>query len=135
MTLPCSKAEHAALGRNARGACVGCRREAGARHYAKYGKPLRAKGRARIARDPEAHRTKSREAKRRQLGFPTPRYPMPALCEWPNCTRAAACLDHCHLTGVHRGWLCMRHNSGLGLIGDTDGALSAGLVYLSRVPS
>lgn len=42
-------------------------------------------------------------------------------------------IDHCHKTGVVRGVLCQRHNSGIGLLGDDVGGLVGALNYLLRV--
>lgn len=69
--------------------------------------------------------------KRRRRNLPTPTRPMPDLCEM-NCGRKALCLDHCHVTGVFRGWLCHRCNVGLGALGDTAENLQNGLNYLTR---
>ncbi len=63
-------------------------------------------------------------------GQPEPTRPRPEFCEWKGCTRKATCLDHCHSTGVFRGWLCRRHNSALGLLGDTFEDVYGGVSYL-----
>jgi hypothetical protein len=133
MKQKCNKKEHVKMPRLANGKCRGCNRESASRYRAKHRETLLQKERVRVALDPEKHRTRSREAKRRQLGFPEPRYPMPELCEWPECKRKAVCLDHCHSTNIHRGWLCRLHNQGLGQIGDTMKDLHNGVRYLSRV--
>ena len=39
-------------------------------------------------------------------------------------------LDHDHETGMFRGWLCSRCNSGLGWLGDSVSNLKRGLKYL-----
>lgn len=70
------------------------------------------------------------EMVRRQRGQPEPTRARPDLCEWRGCMRKAICLDHCHTTGAFRGWLCRRHNSALGLLGDTFGDVYGGLNYL-----
>jgi hypothetical protein len=66
---------------------------------------------------PEAKAAK-RERGRKERGLPPSTRPCPELCEMPGCIRKATCLDHCHRTGAFRGWLCRRHNSALGLLGD-----------------
>ena len=66
--------------------------------------------------------------------FPT--RPMPTLCEC--CRRPARGrwkvlhLDHDHVTGHFRGWLCNGCNLGLGLIGDTLESAEALVGYLKR---
>ena len=39
-------------------------------------------------------------------------------------------LDHDHVDGRMRGWLCYRCNTGLGLLGDTEDALVSAWIYL-----
>jgi hypothetical protein len=72
------------------------------------------------------------ERTRERRGVPLPTRPMPELCEM-NCGRKAKYLDHCHSTGVFRGWLCRGCNLGLGSLGDTAESLHNGLAYLARV--
>jgi hypothetical protein len=43
-------------------------------------------------------------------------------------------LDHCHITGAFRGWLCHKCNLGIGLLGDNPKALQRALDYLTRTP-
>jgi hypothetical protein len=69
---------------------------------------------------------------REYAGLPSPTRPMPELCEIPGCVRAATDLDHCHKSGAFRGWLCGRHNRGLGLIGDTLAFARAAVLYLEK---
>lgn len=72
---------------------------------------------------------------RRKLdGLPAPTRPVPPVCE--SCARAspklALNLDHCHVSGKFRGWLCAACNRGLGLLGDTEQALLNALAYVRR---
>lgn len=81
-------------------------------------------------RDPERVITWSR--KRR--GLPEPTRSMPEFCE--NCAGARGpkrlAIDHCHITGAFRGWLCDNCNTGLGKLGDTKAGLLRALEYLER---
>jgi hypothetical protein len=77
-------------------------RASGAAYRAEYPERYRAQARARYAKNPEPHR----ERTRRYAGLPTPTRPCPATCEVVGCVREAKCLDHEHLTGAFRGWLC-----------------------------
>jgi hypothetical protein len=75
------------------------------------------------------------EWSRKKAGMPSPTRPAPTLCECcgeaPN-TRTLH-LDHCHITGAFRGWLCMRCNTAIGKLGDQlDGVLRA-VRYLERL--
>lgn len=42
------------------------------------------------------------------------------------------CLDHDHVTGRFRGWLCHNCNLGIGLLGDGELGLERALRYLRR---
>lgn len=44
--------------------------------------------------------------------------------------RKVLSLDHCHETGRIRGLLCMRHNNGLGMLGDNEAGLLRALKYI-----
>ena len=76
----------------------------------------------------------SREYWRMQKGLPKPTRPEPALCEC--CGKASKrpiCLDHDHLTGAFRGWLCNNCNNGLGKIGDSVESVQRMLYYLTVI--
>lgn len=49
-----------------------------------------------------------------------------------NLSVLALCVDHCHVTGKFRGWLCRNCNMGLGQIGDTEESVLAMLNYLKK---
>ena len=57
-----------------------------------------------------------------------------AICGQPETDpgRDSLALDHCHATGLARGLLCRRCNTGLGLLGDTEEGLLRALDYLRR---
>lgn len=83
----------------------------------------------------------NRENPERRLNFarkhhklPDPIRANPGICE--SCggkTRRSICLDHDHLTGTFRGWLCGKCNSGIGLLGDNIEGVRRALEYLQRV--
>ena len=57
--------------------------------------------------------------------------PKPALCE---CCREqpAERLDHCHASGLFRGWICNSCNIGIGFLGDDLPGLLKAVEYLKR---
>jgi Recombination endonuclease VII len=69
----------------------------------------------------------------RNAGMPEPTRPAPELCE--SCgklDKRALSLDHCHVKGTFRGWLCLRCNAGLGMFGDNADELLKAVAYLSK---
>jgi Recombination endonuclease VII len=85
----------------------------------------------------KAWRAKNRDKleliRRRARGLPIATRPKPAACECcgrePSLARGLH-LDHCHVTGEFRGWLCMQCNNGIGFLGDTAEGLRKVLKYL-----
>lgn len=72
---------------------------------------------------------------RRYQGLPEATRPAPAACELcggPPTGRGGLHLDHCHATGKFRGWLCSKHNTGLGLFQDDPVLLRRAAEYLER---
>jgi hypothetical protein len=71
---------------------------------------------------------------RRERGLPAPTRAKPETCEC--CGRLPASkplmLDHCHVSGVFRGWLCVNCNLGIGMLGDSANALRQALNYIER---
>lgn len=56
-----------------------------------------------------------------------------AICDRPESgSRARLGIDHCHITGVFRGWLCHPCNAGLGLFSDEPDRLIAAGEYVRR---
>ena len=47
-------------------------------------------------------------------------------------SRTSWCLDHDHITGTFRGWLCFRCNIGLGHFEDDAGMIENALKYLDK---
>lgn len=77
----------------------------------------------------EASRAR-KEQQRLALGIPR----CPEVCEIIGCGRRATCLDHDHLTGKIRGWLCQPCNTALGKFGDNVEGLLNAIAYLRREP-
>lgn len=76
-----------------------------------------------------------RATHRKWSGLPEPTRPEPEICECcggpPNGTGAFH-LDHCHVTGIFRGWCCARCNLGLGCLGDDLAGIKRALEYMVR---
>jgi hypothetical protein len=81
-------------------------------------------------------RQRTLEASRRAAGLPEPGRPEPNNCECcgrlSSRPRRALALDHCHVTGKFRGWLCTACNLALGKLGDSIEGLERALAYLRR---
>lgn len=79
----------------------------------------------------------SLKVKRKAMGIPEAERPMTNACEL--CLREMPPermhLDHDHVTGKFRGWLCRRCNMALGGLGDTVTGVERALAYLRRVGS
>ncbi len=79
------------------------------------------------------NKDKVRAYRRKVDGLPLPTRTETSWCE--SCGRSlesAPYLDHCHLTGKFRGWLCNTCNRGIGLLGDDVASLEKALAYLKR---
>jgi hypothetical protein len=49
------------------------------------------------------------------------------------CRRAGPTeIDHCHVSGAFRGWLCHKCNTGLGKLGDDLEGVRRAIAYLER---
>jgi hypothetical protein len=91
------------------------------------------RNRVRWATDP-AFRASQAAFKRKYRGMPEPTRPCPSNCEACGASsgKKSLHLDHCHETGIFRGWLCSNCNTGLGLIGDSIEAVERILAYVRR---
>lgn len=82
-------------------------------------------------RHPERYKAYSKKWMRKRLGLPEATRPCPDRCE--SCARIAKLrLDHDHVTGEFRGWLCNQCNTGLGLLGDDIIGIFLMSQYLAR---
>jgi hypothetical protein len=76
----------------------------------------------------------ARDFKRRADGLPVPARPEP---EWCDCCgrflEKTPHLDHDHVTGKFRGWICGPCNHALGLLGDNVEGVEKAVAYLKRV--
>lgn len=83
---------------------------------------------------PAAVRSYNKQYGRKRRGLPAPTRPEPKRCELcnglPNGQAPGLRLDHDHVTGAFRGWLCDKCNRGLGLLGDTVYDLLSAVDYL-----
>ena len=78
-------------------------------------------------RNPERWLAYSRKAQ----GLPEPLYTAPEACEICGLrSDKALCLDHEHLTGMFRGWICSNCNVGLGHFRDNAEALEKAAQYI-----
>ena len=90
----------------------------------------RVSNRAKRKANPEKYRVYMRKFK----GLPLPTRPAPASCECcgqPPGKKSLA-LDHCHVSGTFRGWLCGRCNRSIGQLGDSIEGLMNAVRYLQR---
>lgn len=80
--------------------------------------------------DPQAAREYARKAK----GLPAPTRSEPAECECCNIDVVllprGLCLDHDHMTGKFRGFICTRCNVAIGALGDSITGVKRALKYL-----
>jgi hypothetical protein len=72
----------------------------------------------------------------KKLKYPDPTRPMPSACECCGRTqKIALSLDHCHVTGDFRGWLCHPCNMSIGALGDNVSGLFRAVQYLEKAAS
>lgn len=83
----------------------------------------------------EAAKVRMRAYYRKKLGIPEATHPCPVHCEC--CGKVLepgkkTHLDHDHVTGKFRGWLCNSCNLGIGALGDSIEGVKKALTYLRR---
>lgn len=78
----------------------------------------------------ERHRESHRKHARKKLGIVgATGETKNGLCEI--CARVGPLdMDHCHETGMPRGWLCRRCNMGIGQLGESPAVLQKAIEYL-----
>ncbi|MBS0596396.1 MAG: hypothetical protein JSR92_03410 [Proteobacteria bacterium] len=129
MRKPC-KNGHENPQRNANGDCVQCVRD----RAKKWNKSEKGKAKRREIAHGREQREKKATWQRKRLGMPEPSRPPPDECE--ACGRKAGrkilSLDHCHVTGQFRGWLCIQCNTAIGMAGDNEAGLQRLINYLRK---
>jgi hypothetical protein len=106
-----------------------------ARRNANYEHVLAQERAKRARKRASTPRSVLRAATRRGRKLPEPTRPEPAVCECcgnPPADSHGMCLDHCHKTGVFRGWLCNLCNQGIGKLGDDLAGIERAANYLKR---
>lgn len=82
---------------------------------------------------------KHREYSWKYDGIPTPTSEDPGLCQicnLPNKSGKGLSVDHCHATGLFRGWLCTACNAAIGNLGDSlEGILRAADYLRKNTPA
>lgn len=74
-----------------------------------------------------------RARNRRKKGLPEPTRPEPLFCEiCGDLPLGKLHLDHCHVRGVFRGWLCVNCNRALGYFKDNPVVLRLAADYLEK---
>lgn len=106
------------------GVCVGCA-------LSPEGKRRRATW---ASNNVDKRRDQSRGYYRRKY-LPAPTRPEPTYCECCHQPCSRLRLDHDHVTGLFRGWLCHKCNVGIGALGDTAAGVHNAVVYFAGVES
>lgn len=124
---PCSQGHVAP--RYAIGACTDCMRASKSKWASMRPEKQKEYADRHYAKHPE--RLRARALKYARAKLPVPPYPAPPCCE--KCRKPftkTPRLDHDHVTGAFRGWLCDTCNRGLGMLGDTLEGLLEAVAYL-----
>lgn len=120
-------------------------KESKRRWYASHLEEARAARRVYAAAHREQHNATARlwktanpdkvaATRRKSRGHPEPTRPLPMRCEvcGEDNGHRTMHLDHDHMTGAFRGWLCFKCNSSLGNANDSPSLLRALADYLER---
>lgn len=116
------------------GRCKVCRSIVMKNYYARNKTELARRNLQWRTENPEKKYASDMAVVSRRYSYPEPTRDSPKLCEC--CGKAdlprRLSLDHCHKTGVFRGWLCKECNMGLGKLGDDIPSVEQALSYLKR---
>ena len=114
-------------------------RSAQIRAWAVANRPRKRAANARWrAKNKDKGRVAAREYSAKLGGYRPPSSatrPEAATCECCGGAQSAGmsmCLDHCHVTGAFRGWLCISCNTAIGKLGDNVAGLQRAIDYLNR---
>lgn len=141
-TSPCAR--NHTCERYPSGACIECDRENRARWRRGQREKLAAKTAQWKAENPDKvqdYLSRTRETRRiqgtranwRRKGLqPTRRCPANCECCGGDNNGRTLHLDHDHVTGKFRGWLCTCCNTGIGKLGDSIAGVRRALAYLSN---
>src|SRR6266853_1408410 len=73
------------------------------------------------------------KARAKYRSYPPATRPCPEVCECCGIApKQALCIDHCHATGVFRGWLCHGCNVSIGRLGDNVEGVRRAIRYLEK---
>ncbi|MDE2096982.1 MAG: hypothetical protein KGL39_07035 [Patescibacteria group bacterium] len=130
----CKRGHTGELGRNGSRQCVECARILQAAHKrTEKGRKTHRAGQKRYRRT-----EKGKQTARRANGLPEPKWPCGAECELCGIeavfVERGLRLDHNHVTGEFRGWLCNACNLGLGKFKDSAVLLRKAADYLDGAP-
>jgi hypothetical protein len=116
------------------GSCLPCHRKAVKERRQRDPDKARARERACYQINRLVRRAYHREKQRIRSGLPTPTRPCPEVCEYcgENPGKKSLHLDHDHVTGAFRGWLCIKCNLAFGKFGDCIEGLQKAIAYLER---
>lgn len=126
----------------ASGHCVQCSLNKGSEQYKREGAIAIKRASDRFKRikgndaDYEAYVEARRPLQRGYKGIPEPTRPEPLDCECcgkpPDGRNHRLNVDHDHVTGKFRGWLCWSCNTAIGKLGDCASGVMKAVTYLDR---
>ena len=109
--------------------CRQCSAARNGRYLASNAATVARRKQTKYRADPDARRRQKLGAWKRK-GYPEPTRPMPTNCECCEYPQDTLHLDHDHVTGKFRGWLCGCCNRGIGLLDDNLNGVCRAYNYL-----